>query len=65
MRLPKEFRMPGTEVTIRPMGRGVLIEPKEFDYEDWLARLREYRDEPFMEEGPPPQGEADKPDPFD
>ena len=51
VRLPKEFRMPGTEVTIRPMGRGVLIEPKEFDPTMWLAELRAHQDPTFMEDG--------------
>lgn len=51
VRLPKEFRMPGTEVSIRPMGRGVLIEPVSFDVDEWLADLRAHQDPTFMEEG--------------
>lgn len=27
VRLPKEFRLPGTEVSIRRLGDGVLLEP--------------------------------------
>ncbi|MBM3532140.1 MAG: AbrB/MazE/SpoVT family DNA-binding domain-containing protein [Alphaproteobacteria bacterium] len=27
VRLPKEFRLPGTEVRVRRVGRGVLLEP--------------------------------------
>ena len=27
VRLPKEFRMPGTQVRVRRIGRGVLLEP--------------------------------------
>jgi antitoxin VapB len=27
VRLPKEFRLPGTEVRVRRMGSGVLLEP--------------------------------------
>ncbi len=27
VRLPKEFRLPGKEVRIRRLGRGVLLEP--------------------------------------
>lgn len=53
VRLPKEFRMPGTEVRVRRIGRAVLLEPVGvcFDVKAWLAKLDEYRDEPFMLEG--------------
>ena len=62
VRLPKEFRMPGTVVRVRRVGRGVLLEPVEtpFDVKAWFARIDEYLDEPFMVEGrqqppmPPP-----------
>jgi antitoxin VapB len=37
VRLPKEFRLPGTEVRVRRLGRGVLLEPMEFDIDAWLA----------------------------
>jgi antitoxin VapB len=61
VRLPKEFRFDGDEVTIRRMGRGVLLEPKRVDVEAWLRKLDEFRTEPFMPEGrnqpamPPPR----------
>jgi antitoxin VapB len=61
VRLPKEFRLPGKEVRVRRVGRGVLLEPLEFDVDAWLAKLAEYRDIPFMTEGreqppmPPPR----------
>ena len=29
VRLPKEFRLPGTVVSVRRLGRGVLLEPLE------------------------------------
>jgi antitoxin VapB len=53
VRLPKEFRMPGTEVRVRRVGRGVLLEPiaAPFDVKAWFARLDEYLDEPFMRDG--------------
>jgi len=60
VRLPKEFRLPGKEVRVRRVGRGVLLEPMEFDYDAWRAELDKYRDIPFMEDGrqqppmPPP-----------
>jgi antitoxin VapB len=61
VRLPKEFRLPGTEVRVRRVGRGVLLEPIEADVKAWFARLDEYLDEPFMPDGrqqppmPPPR----------
>jgi len=63
VRLPKEFRMPGTEVRVRRIGRSVLLEPigVPFDVKAWFDKLDEYLDEPFMPEGrqqppvPPPR----------
>jgi len=63
VRLPKEFRLPGTQVRVRRIGRGVLLEPMERDAKDIraiVAELARYRDVPFMEDGrqqppmPPP-----------
>jgi antitoxin VapB len=53
VRLPKEFRLPGTEVRVRRVGRGVLLEPIDapFDVKAWFAKLDEYLDVPFMPEG--------------
>ncbi len=53
VRLPKEFRMPGKEVRVRRVGRGVLLEPLDasFDVEAWFARIDQYGDEPFMPDG--------------
>jgi antitoxin VapB len=51
VRLPKEFRLPGKEVRVRRVGQGVLLEPLEFDVDAWLARLAEYRNIPFMDNG--------------
>jgi antitoxin VapB len=63
VRLPKEFRMPGTEVRVRRIGHGVLLEPirAPFDVKAWFAKLDEYIAEPFMSDGrqqpanPPPR----------
>jgi len=51
VRLPKEFRLPGTEVRVRRLGRGILLEPIETDVQAWFDRLDSYHDEPFMPEG--------------
>jgi antitoxin VapB len=51
VRLPKEFRLPGKEVRVRRMGRGVLLEPVETDVSAWFAALDRLAGEPFMAEG--------------
>ena len=63
VRLPKAFRMPGTEVRVRRVGEGVLLEPIEADVDAWFARLDALNDEPFMPDGrsqpPTPPGLID------
>jgi len=61
VRLPKEFRMPGTEVRVRRVGDTVILEPMAFDVKAWRAELDRYKDIPFMEEGreQPPMPEDD------
>ena len=51
VRLPKEFRLPGKEVRVSRVGKGVLLEPIEFDVDAWFKRLDAYGDVPFMPEG--------------
>src|ERR1700693_6302107 len=34
VRLPKDFRLPGTQVRVRRLGRGVLLEPMERSIEE-------------------------------
>lgn len=54
VRLPKEFRFKGTEVRVSKVGDKVILEPAEkkpFDAATWCAKLEEYRDIPFMEDG--------------
>lgn len=53
VRLPKEFRLPGKEVSVRRVGSAVVLEPigEPFDMDAWWAKLDEYRDVPFMPEG--------------
>jgi antitoxin VapB len=41
VRLPKEFRMAGTEVRVRRVGRGVLLEPIDRDLKDIAAIFAE------------------------
>jgi antitoxin VapB len=51
VRLPKQFRMPGTEVTVRTSGRGILIEPASFDIDTFFRDLDAFNDVPFMPGG--------------
>jgi antitoxin VapB len=58
VRLPKEFRFSGTEVRVRRLGRGVLLEPIEREAQDVRAVFAEIdrlggRD--FLPEGRPQQ----------
>ena len=54
VRLPKNFRLPGTAVRVRRLGRSVLLEPMEQSIEDIkaiFAEIDRLRVVPFMEEG--------------
>jgi antitoxin VapB len=41
VRLPKDFRLPGSEVRVRRVGRGVLLEPSGRDLKDIQAVFAE------------------------
>jgi antitoxin VapB len=54
VRLPKEFHFEGSEVRVSKVGDKVILEPlkkQPFDAAAWRARLEEYRNIPFMEDG--------------
>lgn len=59
VRLPKAFRLPGNEVRVRRVGRGVLLEPIERDTDHFEAVFAEIDrilgGEPFLPEGRPEQ----------
>ena len=58
VRLPKEFRLPGTEVRVRRIGRAVLLEPLQRGPEEIRALFEEIdrlRSEDFLAEGRPTQ----------
>lgn len=59
VRLPKEFRMPGTEVRVRRVGRGVLLEPigpqDPSEIAAIFAKLDRMRAIEFLPEGRPEQ----------
>jgi antitoxin VapB len=51
VRLPREFRFPGTQVRVSRHGRGVLIEPIVSDVDEWFSELDRFAREPFMPDG--------------
>jgi len=58
VRLPKEFRLPGTEVRVRRVGRGVLLEPMGTGVEDVrrvFAEIDRLVGGEFLPEGRPEQ----------
>lgn len=57
VRLPKEFRLPGTEVSVRKVGSGILLEPieRKFDVKAWRAKLDAMGAKDFLPEGRPEQ----------
>lgn len=58
VRLPKEFRLPGQEVRVTRVGRGVLLEPIASDAKDiraWFAELDRSGGADFLPEGRPEQ----------
>lgn len=58
VRLPKEFRLPGKEVRVRRVGRGVLLEPIEQNrqsIEAIFAKIDRLGAGEFLPEGRPEQ----------
>ncbi len=56
VRLPEEFRMSGTEVRVRRIGAGVLLEPMEpslGDIQAVFAEIDRLGGADFLPEGPP------------
>jgi antitoxin VapB len=47
IRLPKEFRFEGDKVRLKRVGRGVLIEPMQFDVDAWFAKIDKLRTDAF------------------
>jgi antitoxin VapB len=67
VRLPKNFRLPGTEVRVRRLGRGVLLEPMERSIEDVraiLAEIDRLGGTGFLPEGRPEQPPTPAPPAF-
>jgi antitoxin VapB len=55
IRLPKAYRLPGTTVYLKRMGRGILVLPEDAGWEPLIESLSEF-DEDFMaDRNQPPQ----------
>ncbi len=50
IRLPKAFRLPGTEVKISRDGSRIILEPLEQSWDDWLLAIEQFSDD-FMAQG--------------
>jgi antitoxin VapB len=64
VRLPKAFRLPGNEVRVRRIGRGVLLEPVDRDIKDInavFAEIDRLGGADFLREGRPQQPAMPKP----
>ena len=51
VRLPKAFRLPGREVRVRRVGKGVLLEPIAFDVKAWFAAMDRHKAPPLKVPG--------------
>lgn len=50
IRLPKAFRLSGTEVKISRDGSRIILEPLEQSWDDWLLAIEQFSDD-FMAQG--------------
>jgi antitoxin VapB len=51
VRLPQEFRFEGTEVRVRKVAEGVLLEPMVSNPSEWFAELDRLNSGSFFGEG--------------
>jgi antitoxin VapB len=51
VRLPREFRFEGTQVRVRRLAEGVLLEPLIADAAEWFAELDRVREGSFLGKG--------------
>ena len=50
VRLPKAFRLPGTEVKISRQGNKIILEPIDDSWEQWFDAINQFSDD-FMQNG--------------
>ncbi len=51
VRLPMAYRLPGTQVRVRRVKSGILLEPMSTDVDSWFAAIDQFSDVHFMNEG--------------
>lgn len=51
VRLPREFRFEGSQVRVRRVAEGVLLEPLISDPKEWFAELDRLNDGSFFRKG--------------
>lgn len=51
VRLPREFRFEGSQVRVRRLAEGVLLEPLIADAAEWFAELDRVREGSFLGKG--------------
>lgn len=56
IRLPREFRLQARRVSIRQVGRGLVIEPLADDFSQFAAMLDEFSSD-FMAQREQPEGQ--------
>lgn len=59
VRLPKKFRMPGTEVVVQRLGHAIMLVPKEEVWETFMSGINNFTDD-FMPEGREPEITAER-----
>lgn len=57
VRLPKAFRLPGTEVYIKKVGNAIVLIPKEHPWATLIASLAQFSED-FMRERDQPESQA-------
>jgi antitoxin VapB len=51
VRLPRDFRFEGSQVRVRRLAEGVLLEPLIADAAEWFAELDRIREGHFLDKG--------------
>lgn len=57
VRLPKAFRLPGTEVYIKKIGNAVVLLPKDHPWDTLIASLAQFSED-FMRAREQPENQA-------
>ena len=59
VRLPKQFRMPGTEVYIKKVGIAIVLLPMDHPWETLVESLSQFSEDFMSERAQPPVQERD------